>query len=199
VIFATRFCAALCLSIMPPYQTYITYKIYIVPGLCGMVQLLNRMQFSLSLVYDRAMGTMRLLLTSSLPRSWLLFCKVLASVCVSILQVYAFLIIAVLADIQFPLIGYAQVFPALIATGLMLGSIGLLLSSTVKQLQNFSRVMKFVIFPVFFYQPHFIHCGKWQKRPFCCTIYAPIIRFLMPLSGFALRFMVKRTLLQQFG
>ena len=101
--------------------------------------------------------------------------------------------------IQFPLIGYAQVFPALIATGLMLGSIGLLLSSTIKQLQNFSRVMNFVIYLVFFYQPHCIYCGKWQKRPFCCTIYAPIVRFLMPLSGFALRFMVKQTLLQQFG
>ena len=87
---------------MPPYQTYITYEIYIVPGLCGMVQLLNRMQFSLSLVYDREMRTMRLLLTSFLPRSWLLFCKVLAGVCVSIVQVYAFLIIAVLAAFSFP-------------------------------------------------------------------------------------------------
>jgi len=115
-----------------------------------MVQLLNGMQSSLSLVYDREMGSMRLLLTSPLPRSWLLFCKVLAGVCVSILQVYAFLIIAALAGIQFPLIGYELVFPVLIATGLMLGSIGLLLSSTIKQLENFAGVMNFVIFPVFF-------------------------------------------------
>jgi len=199
VVFAAGLRAALGLSIMTPYQTYITYEIYIVPGLCGMVQLLNGMQSSLSLVYDREMGSMRLLLTSPLPRSWLLFCKVLAGVCVSILQVYAFLIIAALAGIQFPLIGYELVFPVLIATGLMLGSIGLLLSSTIKQLENFAGVINFVIFPVFFLSPHFIRCGKWQKRPFCCTIYAPIIRFLMPLSGFALRFMVKQTLLQQFG
>ena len=150
VVFSAGFRAALGLSIMPPYQTYITYEIYIVPGLCGMVQLLNGMQSSLSLVYDREMGSMRLLLTSPLPRSWLLFSKVLAGVCVSILQVYAFLIIAALAGIQFPLIGYALVFPVLIATGLMLGSIGLLLSSTIKQLENFAGVMNFVIFPVFF-------------------------------------------------
>ena len=33
VVFAAGFCAALGLSIIPPYQTYITYEIYIVPGL----------------------------------------------------------------------------------------------------------------------------------------------------------------------
>jgi len=56
VVFAAGFRAALGLSITPPYQTYITYEIYIVPGLCGMILLFNGMQSSLSLVYDREMG-----------------------------------------------------------------------------------------------------------------------------------------------
>ena len=72
IVFAAGFRAALGLSITPPYQTYITYEIYIVPGLCGMIQLFNGMQSSLSLVYDREMGSMRLLLTSPQPRWWLL-------------------------------------------------------------------------------------------------------------------------------
>ncbi|WP_281709271.1 ABC transporter permease, partial [Phaeobacter italicus] len=72
LIFAAGFRAALGLSITPPYETYITYEIYIVPGLCAMVQLFNGMQSSLSLVYDREMGSMRLLMTSPLPRWWLL-------------------------------------------------------------------------------------------------------------------------------
>jgi len=150
VVFAAGFRAALGLSIIPPYQTYITYEIYIVPGLCGMVQLFNGMQSSLSLVYDREMGSMRLLLTSPLPRSWLLFCKVLAGVSVSILQVYAFLAIAAVVGIRFPASGYVLVLPVLIATGLMMGSIGLFLSSTIKQLENFAGVINFVIFPAFF-------------------------------------------------
>ena len=40
--------------------------------------------------------------------------------------------------------------PALILVGLMLGSFGLLLSSLIKQLENFAGVMNFVIFPMFF-------------------------------------------------
>ena len=62
LVFAAGFRAALGLSITPPYKTYITYETYIVPGLVGMILLFNGMQSSLSLVYDREMGSMRLLL-----------------------------------------------------------------------------------------------------------------------------------------
>ena len=84
IVFAAGFRAALGLSIIPPYETYITYEVYIVPGLCGMIQLFNGMQSSLSLVYDREMGSMRLLLTSPLPRWWLLFSKLVAGCAISI-------------------------------------------------------------------------------------------------------------------
>lgn len=150
LVFAAGFRAALGLSISPPYQTYITYETYIVPGLCGMIMLFNGMQSSLSLVYDREMGSMKLLLTAPLPRGWVLFCKLLGSTAISILQVYAFLGIAALFDITHPAIGYVTVLPALIVCGLMLGALGLLLSSFVKRLENFSGVMNFVIFPMFF-------------------------------------------------
>lgn len=150
VVFAAGFRAALGLSIQPPYQTYITYEVYIVPGLVGMIQLFNGMQSSLSLVYDREMGSMRLLLTSPLPRWWLLLSKLLAGVAVSILQVYAFLLAAALMGIDFRLAGYLAVLPILVLSGLMLGALGLLLSSTIRQLENFAGVMNFVIFPSFF-------------------------------------------------
>ncbi|MEO9821808.1 MAG: ABC transporter permease [Paracoccaceae bacterium] len=150
LVFAAGFRAALGLSIIPPYQTYIDYETYIVPGLCGMIILFNGMQSSLSLVYDREMGSMKLLLTSPLPRWWLLFCKLIGSTAISILQVYAFLAIAAAFDITMPLLGYITVLPALIIAGVMLGALGLLLSSFIKQLENFAGVMNFVIFPMFF-------------------------------------------------
>ena len=150
VVFAAGFRAALGLSITPPYQTYITYEIYIVPGLCGMIILFNGMQSALSLVYDREMGSMRLLLTSPLPRWWLLLCRLIAATVISGLQVYAFLAIAALYGIQLPWQGYLLVLPALIIAGLTLGALGLALSSLIRQLENFAGVMNFVIFPMFF-------------------------------------------------
>ena len=143
LVFAAGFRSALGLSIIPPYTTYVPYEVYIVPGLCGMIQLFNGMQSSLSLVYDREMGSMRLLLTSPLPRWWLLLSKLLAGAAVSVLQVYAFLAIAASFGIVMPLSGYVIVLPVLLLTGLMLGALGLALSSSIRQLENFSGVMNF--------------------------------------------------------
>lgn len=150
IVFAAGFRMALGVAITPPYQTYILYEVYIVPGLVGMVQLFNGMQSSLSMVYDREMGSMRVLLTSPLPRWFLLVSKLVAGTLVSIVQVYAFLLIAYLYGVRMPIGGYASVLPALLLSGLMLGSLGLLLSSLIRQLENFAGVMNFVIFPMFF-------------------------------------------------
>ena len=149
-IFAAGFRAALGLAISPPYETYILYEVYITPGLIGMIQLFNGMQSSLSMVYDREMGSMRILMVCPLPRWFLLISKLIAGVSVSILQAYVFLVIAWFYEIQVPWEGYIWVLPALILSGLMLGALGLLLSSFIKQLENFAGVMNFVIFPMFF-------------------------------------------------
>ncbi|MBB1497913.1 ABC transporter permease [Paracoccus sp. MC1862] len=149
-IFAAGFRAVLGLSITPPYQTYVLYEVYVTPGLCAMIQLFNGMQSSLTMVYDRETGAMRTLLVSPFPRWFLLGSKLVAGVIVSIIQVYTFLLIAWLWGIHPPLWGLVAVLPALVLSGLMLGAMGLFLSSAIKQLENFAGVMNFVIFPMFF-------------------------------------------------
>src|SRR3954447_9627743 len=149
-IFAAGFRQVLGISIIPPYETYIPYEVYITPGLMAMIQLFNGMQSSLSMVYDREMGNMRTLLISPFPRWYLLSCKLLAGTVVSVLQVYAFLLIAWFWEIEPPPIGYLTVLPALAVSGLMLGALGMLISSGIRQLETFAGVMNFVIFPMFF-------------------------------------------------
>ena len=150
VVFAVGFQNVFGVSIIPPYQTYIEYQEYIVPGLVGMVLLFNGMQSSLAMVYDREMGMMRLLLTAPLPRWYLLFSKLVAGTVLSVLQVYAFLIVTALFGVGVPLLGWVYALPAVVLGGMMLGATGLLLSVYVKQLENFAGTMNFVIFPMFF-------------------------------------------------
>src|ERR1700745_4267249 len=135
-IFAVGFRQVLGVSIIPPYETYILYEVYIAPGLMAMIQLFNGMQSSLSMVYDREMGNMRTLLVSPLPRWFLLSSKLIAGTAVSLLQVYTFLAIAWFWEIQPPPVGYLTLLPALVLTGLMLGALGMLISSVVAQLEN---------------------------------------------------------------
>ena len=149
-IFAAGFRQVLGVSIIPPYETYVLYEVYITPGLIAMIQLFNGMQSSLSMVYDREMGNMRTLLVSPFPRWYLLSSKLIAGTAVSLLQVYAFLFIAWFWEIEPPPIGYLTVIPALVVSGLMLGALGMLISSVITQLENFAGVMNFVIFPMFF-------------------------------------------------
>ena len=150
VIFGTGLRSMVDLSDIPPYGTGVAYEDYIVPGLVGLVLLFNGMQIALSMVFDREMGSMKVLLVSPLPRWYLLTCRLMAGVIVALPQVYAFLACAWLWGVRPPLSGYLCVLPAVVLAGLMLGALGLLLSSLVEQLENFAGVMNFVIFPVFF-------------------------------------------------
>src|SRR5919198_5299092 len=101
-IFAAGFRQVLGLSIIPPYETYILYEVYIAPGLMAMIQLFNGMQSSLSMVYDREMGNMRTLLVSPLPRPFLLSSKLVAGMAGSVPPVYNFLAIGPFWVIEAP-------------------------------------------------------------------------------------------------
>ncbi|MEA1673337.1 ABC transporter permease [Nitrospirillum sp. BR 11163] len=168
-IFAAGFHFVLGVSIIPPYETYIPYEVYIAPGLLAMIQLFNGMQSSLSMVYDREMGSMKTLLISPFPRWFLLTAKLLASVVVSVVQAYIFLGIAWFWEIDPPPLGYLSVLPALILSGLMLGALGLVLSSFIRQLENFAGVMNFVIFPMFFASSALY--PLWRVKESSLTLY----------------------------
>jgi ABC-2 type transport system permease protein len=150
-VFAAGFYNVFGVSIIPPYKTYVTYQVYIVPGLLGMILLFHGMQSSLSMVYDREMGVMRLLLTAPLPRWLLLACKLAAGTALAVVTCYVFLAVCILFDVTFEPMAWLTVLPALIVSGLMLGSLWLFLSVHIKQLENFAGAMNFVMFPMFFF------------------------------------------------
>ena len=149
-IFSVGFKSALGLAIIPPYETYITYETYIVPGLVGMVLLFNGMQSSLTMIFDREMGSMKILLTSYINRNYLLFCKMFATAIVSTLQALTFLIIAKIYGVELSISGILLTIPIIMISSIILNAFALFISSVIKQLENFATVMNFVIFPMFF-------------------------------------------------
>src|SRR3546814_6100929 len=87
------------------------------------------MQNSLSMVYDREMGSMRVLLATPLPRGFLLLARMLSGTVVSIIQVYAFIAIAALCGTEMPPSGLLPLLPVLVLTGVTLSALGMFLSS----------------------------------------------------------------------
>lgn len=189
VVFSAGFHNVFGVAIAPPYETYVEYKEYMVPGLLGMVALFNGMQSSLSMVYDREMGVMRLLLTAPLARGWLLAFKLLAGTALSVLQMTVFLLISWAFGVEVPLTHLPALLLAMVCGAVMLASVGLVLSVYVKQLENFAGTMNFVIFPMFFISPALYplwkleESGAWwllklaQANPFTHAVEA--IRFAM--------------------
>ena len=149
-IFSVGFKTALGLAIIPPYETYITYETYIVPGLVGMVLLFNGMQSSLTMIFDREMGSMKILLSSYINRNYLLFCKMFATSIVSTIQALTFLLIAKAYGVDISYLAILVTIPVIIVSSIILNAFALFISSVIKQLENFATVMNFVIFPMFF-------------------------------------------------
>ena len=162
-VFAAGFYNVFGVSIIPPYKTYITYQVYIVPGLLGIILLFHGMQSSLSMVYDREMGVMRLLLTAPLPRWVLLACKLVAGTSLSVITCYVFLLVCIPFDVTFEPSGWLYVLPALIVSGLMLGALWLFLSVYIRQVENFAGAMNFVMFPMFFFSSALYPLWKLQR------------------------------------
>jgi ABC-2 type transport system permease protein len=163
LVFAAGFQNVFGVAIAPPYETYIEYRVYLVPGLLGMIALFNGMQSSLAMVYDRVMGVMRLLLTAPLPRWWILACKLLGGAVLSLAQMLAFLVAAWVFGIDLQLQFLPAALPVFLLAALMLGALGLVLSVYVKQLENFAGTMNFVIFPMFFLSTALYPLWKLQE------------------------------------
>jgi ABC-2 type transport system permease protein len=189
VVFSAGFHNVFGVSIVPPYETYVEYQEYMVPGLLAMVALFNGMQSSLSMVYDREMGVMRLLLTAPLPRGWLLAFKLLAGTCLSMLQMVVFGLIALAFGVTMAWGNVPLLLAAMACGATLLAALGLMLSVYIKQLENFAGTMNFVIFPMFFISPALFplwkleESGAWwllllaQWNPF--THVVEMLRFAM--------------------
>jgi ABC-2 type transport system permease protein len=77
--------------------------------------------------------------------------------------VYAFLAVAWWFGVEPPLPGFFWLLPVLVLCALLLGALGLFMSSFIRQLENFAGVMNFVIFPMFFISSALYPLWKMQE------------------------------------
>lgn len=126
------------------------YQRFLSPGLLGMVMLFAAMLVSLSLVYDKEFGIMRLLIISPLPHYWVVIAKTVSGMVIAVVQAGAFAILLALMGYIDGSISLPLLVLGLITTALACASLGMLIAVWSSTLDNFAVVMNFVIFPVFF-------------------------------------------------
>ncbi|MGQ0657711.1 MAG: ABC transporter permease [Chromatiales bacterium] len=126
------------------------YKQFMVPGLLCMVLLFGAMLASLSLVYDKESGVMRMLIIAPFPHYWIILARTVSAAIAGMAQ--ALMLIVILALIgYFSMPAHSGLFlVALVITAFTCAATGMLIAVYSRTLDNFAVIMNFVIFPMFF-------------------------------------------------
>jgi ABC-2 type transport system permease protein len=129
----------------------IDYRVYMTPGLLGMVVMFGSLLAALSTVTDREAGVLRMVLVAPIRRSTIALGKTLGAALLGTAQAL------VVAGILLPLVDLRPTLPgallglaAIVLAGLALGALGLVLAASIRSIENFAGVMNFVVFPMLF-------------------------------------------------
>lgn len=126
------------------------YQQFLVPGLLCMVLLFGAMLSSLSLVYDKESGVMRMLIIAPFPHYWIILARTISATIAGLFQTILLIVILIaLGFLRLP-IDIPLFLLGLVVTSIVCASAGTLIAVFSKTLENFAVIMNFVIFPVFF-------------------------------------------------
>jgi ABC-2 type transport system permease protein len=127
-----------------------SYRRFMLPGVLGMVILFSAMFGALSTAHDREFGVIRLLLIAPVRRSTVILAKITSSSLVALAQASVLLPLIPLLGLEPSLAGIALLVLGMTLTAFALSAVSMLLVSRVDSLENFSGVVNFVAFPMFF-------------------------------------------------
>ncbi|MFN3476896.1 MAG: ABC transporter permease [Candidatus Methylomirabilales bacterium] len=131
-------------------QGGIAYQQFLFPGVLGIVVLFGSILSSLSTVYDREFGIVRIMLIAPVSRWIIVLGKVVGG---SLLSVFQGLILMALAPFLGLKTGPLQLLSItlfLFLTSSAIASLGMVLATRIDSLENFATIMNFVVFPMFF-------------------------------------------------
>jgi len=132
-------------------KSELDYRVYMAPGLLGMVVMFGSLLAALSTVTDRDAGVLRMVLVAPIRRRTIALGKALGATVLGTLQAVAVAAVLLPAVHLVPtprgaLLGLG----AVLLSSLALGALGLVLAATIRSIENFAGVMNFVVFPMLF-------------------------------------------------
>ena len=126
------------------------YFDFIVPGVVGMSILFGALLGSLSMVYEKETGVMRMILVSPLTHKRIIFAKMCAASLSAVVQVFMLLVVLFTFGFVDFSINFSILFVGIVILAIACSALGMLVASFSETLDNFAAIMNFVIFPVFF-------------------------------------------------
>jgi ABC-2 type transport system permease protein len=132
-------------------ENEIDYRVYMAPGLLGMVVMFGSLLAALSTVTDRDAGVLRMVLVAPIRRRTIAVGKTAGAAVLGTIQALA------VAAILLPVVhlvptwrGALLGLAAVVLLSLAMGALGLVLAAAIHSIENFAGVMNFVVFPMLF-------------------------------------------------
>lgn len=136
---------------IPGLSEEVDYIHFLVPGIIGMSILFSSTFGGLSMLWDREFGFLKEIMVAPVSRVSIVLGRIAGGATTTLIQ--AVLILGISFIIGFKVVSISSVFLALVFMTLIsitfLG-LGLIFASKMRDMQGFSIVMNFVIFPLFF-------------------------------------------------
>jgi ABC-2 type transport system permease protein len=137
-------------SKLVPTQGTVSYRQFLLPGLFGMVILFSTMLTALATVHDREFGPIRMLLIAPLPRSLTVFAKTAGAAILGLIQCILLFPLIWILGLRPSVTDMLQLIGAIALTSLALASLGMVIASRMRSIENFAGIMNFLMFPMFF-------------------------------------------------
>lgn len=136
---------------IPGLSEDVGYIRFLVPGIIGMNILFSSTFGGLSVLWDREFGFLKEIMVAPVSRVSIVLGRIAGGATTALIQ--AVLILAISCIMGFKIINISSIFLAIVFMILIavtfLG-LGLIFASKMRDIQGFSIVMNFVIFPLFF-------------------------------------------------
>lgn len=133
-----------------PAQGTVSYKQFLLPGIFGMVILFSTMLSALATVHDREFGPMRMLLVAPLPRPVTVVAKIVSATLLAVVQCVLLSWLIWVLGLHPGAPQLLELLGGIVVCALAMSSVGMLVASRLRSLENFAAVMNFVMFPMFF-------------------------------------------------
>jgi ABC-2 type transport system permease protein len=149
---------------VPGLEAGVGYIRFLVPGILGMSLLFSSTFGGLSVLWDREFGFLKEIMVAPVPRVSIVLGRIAGGVTTALIQSLLILVISFLMGFRVPsafLFLPALVFMVLISVTFL--GLGLVFASKMRDMQGFSIVMNFVIFPLFFLSGALYPLGNFPR------------------------------------
>lgn len=135
---------------VPGLPGSIGYFQYLVPGIIGMTLLFTSSYSGMSVIMDRQFGFLKEVMVTPASRESIVLGMIVGGATTSIIQSLLMMILSVFIGFEIPalhLVGASVVIMFLITVIFI--SVGLILSSIMKDFHGFNTIINFIVFPLF--------------------------------------------------